>query len=381
MKLHLKRRLQAGLALICTFAMTLSLSTPYICAEDKASLENKTSDLQSQLNGINQELVAISDEIYNTEMQVTITNSEILRSEDSLALARENEAQQYENMKTRIKYMYENGNSTLLEMLFSAENMTDFLNKADFVQNISDYDRQMVDELRKTQADIENQQTSLQNQRNSLSELQSQLQARQSELETKAAATSTDLNAFQAQLQQIRKQEADEAAAKAAAEQEAAQKAAQQQAAQQNTPSGGNSTGGNSGGSISTGGTVIGGGSSVPADKGELDILAAIIQCEAYQEYNSMLAVATVILNRVNDSRFPNSVKGVVYATGQFEPVSSGRLDYVLNTGPTPLAYQVAQDALNGARVAEVADCYYFLYAGSGHSGINIGGNVFFPHW
>ena len=72
---------------------------------------------------------------------------------------------------------------------------------------------------------------------------------------------------------------------------------------------------------------------------------------------------------------------GVVYAAGQFEPAFSGRLEYVLNAGPTSLSYQVAQDAINGARLAEVADCYYFLYAGTGHPGINIGGNVFFPSW
>ncbi len=40
-------------------------------------------------------------------------------------------------MKTRIKYMYENGNASLLEMLFSAKNMTDLLNKADFIEEAS----------------------------------------------------------------------------------------------------------------------------------------------------------------------------------------------------------------------------------------------------
>ena len=78
-------------------------------------------------------------------------------------------------------------------------------------------------------------------------------------------------------------------------------------------------------------------------------------------------------MNRVYDSRFPNSISGVVYAAGQFEPAFSGRLEYVLNAGPTSLSYQVAQDAINGARLAEVA--------GTGHPGINIGGNVFFPSW
>lgn len=74
-------------------------------------------------------LTVIRDQITTTQMQVEITNGEILRTQEALATAQADEAKQYEDMKTRIKYMYETGNATLLEMLFSAETMTDFLNK------------------------------------------------------------------------------------------------------------------------------------------------------------------------------------------------------------------------------------------------------------
>ena len=394
MNLHTKRRLKAGVALLCSATMTFALATPYSFADEKETLENKTSDLQSQLAGINQDLLKISDEISDTQMRVTIVNSEILRSEDELTISQQNEDQQYENMKSRIKYMYENGNSSMLELLFSAESMSDLLNKADFIQNISQYDRDMLNELQNIHADIENQKMALQNQQASLNNLENELQQHQAELQQKADETSTDLAQFQAQLQQIREQEAAKAAAEAAAkaQQEAAAKAQQQAQASANASSSGNTTssnttngsgsansGSSNSGNNTSGGTTNNSGSS--ANKSDLDLLAAIIQCEAYQNYDSLLAVATVIMNRVYDSRFPNSISGVVYAAGQFEPAFSGRLEYVLNAGPTSLSYQVAKDAINGARLAEVADCYYFLYAGTGHSGINIGGNVFFPSW
>ena len=399
MNLHTKRRLKAGVAFLCSATMTFALATPYSFADEKETLENKTSDLQSQLAGINQDLLKISDEISDTQMRVTIVNSEILRSEDELTISQQNEDQQYENMKSRIKYMYENGNSNMLELLFSAESMSDFLNKADFIQNISQYDRDMLSELQNIHADIENQKMALQNQQASLNNLENELQQQQAALQQKADETSTDLAQFQAQLQQIREQEAAKAAAEAAAkaQQEAAAKAQQQAQASANASSSGNTTssnttnnsgsansgssnpGSSNSGNNASGGSTNNSGSS--ANKSDLDLLAAIIQCEAYQNYDSLLAVATVIMNRVYDSRFPNSISGVVYAAGQFEPAFSGRLEYVLNVGPTSLSYQVAQDAINGARLAEVADCYYFLYAGTGHSGINIGGNVFFPSW
>ena len=123
-------------------------------------------------------------------------------------------------------------------------------------------------------------------------------------------------------------------------------------------------------------------GGAINATADDITLLAAIIQCEAHQEYNSLLAVATVIMNRVEDPRFPNSVSGVIYAQGQFEPVWTGRLQNVIDSGPTALSMQVAQDAINGARLAAVSDCYFFLYAGStNRPGVNIGGNLFFPSW
>ena len=130
-----------------------------------------------------------------------------------------------------------------------------------------------------------------------------------------------------------------------------------------------------------SGGDIIQGGGS-DATHDELTTFAALLDCEAIHDYNSMLAVATVIMNRVESPLFPNSIHGVIYATGQFEPVWSGRLDSVLNSGPSSLAIQVAQDAVNGARLSSVIDCYFFLYAGgTDRPGVNVGGNLFFQSW
>ena len=384
MKSCLKRRLQTGTALICSLAMAFSV-LPVSAEESTQSLESKTSDLAGQLAGINQELVAISDQISTTEMQVEITNGEIQRTKDSLADTQAKEAQQYNDMKTRIKYMYETGSASLLEMLFSAEDMTDFLNKADFIQNISDYDRKMLTELQETKNQIAEEEKTLQAQQDSLVSLQTSLDKKHSDLEAKAAATSTDLATFQAQLAALRAQEAAELEAKRQQELQQQQQQEQQQESDKPSSGDGNSTvtptpptpptTPDSGGDI-----IQGGGSDATHD--ELTTFAALLDCEAIHDYNSMLAVATVIMNRVESPLFPNSIHGVIYATGQFEPVWSGRLDSVLNSGPSSLALQVAQDAVNGARLSSVIDCYFFLYAGgTDRPGVNVGGNLFFQSW
>ena len=76
-------------------------------------------------------------------------------------------------------------------------------------------------------------------------------------------------------------------------------------------------------------------------------LLACLIQCES-GTYEGQLAVANVILNRVNSSKYPNSISGVIYAAGQFGPVSSGSLARRLEKGPSATAMQAATDALNG---------------------------------
>lgn len=215
----MKRRVQALLAFLLTSVMLL-LSLP-VFADDIESLESKTSDLQIQLDGINQDLLRISDEIASTETAIEDANNEMFRIQDSLAISRENETRQYEDMKTRIKYMYENGNNNLLELLFSAENMSDFLNRAEFIQNISSYDREKLENLRSVQKGIEQQEADLQAKQNSLTELEAQLKQQQEALNQKAVETSTDLAEFNQQLQALRAEQARIAAEEARRAEEA----------------------------------------------------------------------------------------------------------------------------------------------------------------
>ncbi|MCI8403153.1 MAG: SH3 domain-containing protein [Lachnospiraceae bacterium] len=79
----------------------------------------------------------------------------------------------------------------------------------------------------------------------------------------------------------------------------------------------------------------------------DLTLLACLIQCES-GSYEGQLAVANVILNRVNSSKYPNSISGVIYAAGQFSPVKSGKLAARLAKGPSDTALQAASDALAG---------------------------------
>ena len=111
----------------------------------------------------------------------------------------------------------------------------------------------------------------------------------------------------------------------------------------------------------------------------ELTLLAGIIEAEAGSvSYPGMVAVGSVVMNRVSSPNFSNTIEGVIYSPYQFEPVSIGTYAVILARGPAESCYQAAEDVLNGKR--NVPN-YYFKAAWyaeeHGISGVNIGGNVF----
>ncbi len=333
MAFYKKSKLHTGTALICSLAIVFS-ALPVYATDTIDNLQNQTSALENELKGINQDILTLSEKISDTEMQVEILNSDIDKTQDDLEKAQKNEDQQYEDMKSRIKYMYEHGSATMLEMLFSAENMSDFLNKADFIENFSNYDRKALNDLKDIHQQIADQKADLEAQQASMKDLQNQLQTQQTQLQAKAAATSTNLNEVNAKLQKAKEEEAARQAEEARKQAESrckAEAAAKAKAAASANKANTSSFSGNSGnsGSSSSGSSSSSGGSnsSGSAIADDLTLLAAILQCEAHYDYESMLAVATVIMNRVYSSRFPNSVfHGVIYAQGQFAPVWTGSL-------------------------------------------------------
>ena len=79
----------------------------------------------------------------------------------------------------------------------------------------------------------------------------------------------------------------------------------------------------------------------------DIQLMARAINGEARGEtYEGQVAVGAVILNRVKDSRFPNTISGVIYQSGAFTAVSDGQINATISEGST--VYKAAQDAMNG---------------------------------
>ncbi len=115
---------------------------------------------------------------------------------------------------------------------------------------------------------------------------------------------------------------------------------------------------------------------AVSADADEVKLLAALIQCEAgNQPYEGRVGVGAVVLNRVKSGAYPNTIYGVIYASGQFTPAQNGMVAKVYNSGKIGDAnYQAAQAAINGETT--VGSATHFRRV-NGREGIIIGAHVF----
>ena len=105
-------------------------------------------------------------------------------------------------------------------------------------------------------------------------------------------------------------------------------------------------------------------------------LLAALIYCEAGNEtYNGQLAVGAVVMNRVRSGAYPNTISGVIFASGQFTPALNGKVARVYTNGNIPdSCYQAATASINGE--TNVGGATHFRRAGN-HDGIQVDNQVF----
>lgn len=400
--------------------------------EAKKKLEASIGDMNSDLGDIGSSIEEIQDKISGTEAKIT-------ESEQLLADAQAVADKQYADMKKRIQFMYENSDSSIWITLLEAGSFAEFVNRVQYIADVSTYDRNMLNTYQKTQQTIASYKDTLEQQKTELLASQEELKnkendlnqviaSRQSELEdTSDAQQESQQQADQyadqiAAMEEFERQMEEQKAAEDAAnmamikqqeeelrqEQEAAkqrrEEAKRQQQAQNPDNAGGtsgsNQSGDNNGGtdaqpgaggnnsSDNTGNTTDPGTTDPGTDtdiddnpfadvsESEVYLLACIIDCESEGEpYAGQLAVGSVVLNRVESKYFPDTITGVIYQKNQFSPVASGRLAYMLNRGPTASCMKAAREVLGGNRTVS---CLYFRVNTGVISGTVIGHHVFY---
>jgi len=325
------------------------------------NIASQKASLESTLSTLNDELSSISTDMESIQSQISDMNSSISQTESNLEAARADEANQYNNMKLRIKYSYENGSFSYLAAILESDNIGELMNRADEVSQLNIYDRSMLNEYVATKNTIAAEEEQLVTDRESLTALQNDLSTKQAAASNQIAATTASISQFSDQLT------AAEADAQAYEDQLNAEKAAQ--AASVKSVSYSSSSSDSDSYSYDA--------PAIPVTDSDTNMLAAIICCEAgNQSYEGQVAVGSVVMNRVRSSRFPSTISGVIYQSGQFSPVASGRFAMVLASGSYSYCIPAAQDALSGTDVTGGA--LFFCRNYGTIDGLVIGDHVFY---
>ena len=175
----MKRRL---LQTLITCVVMSSLIVVPVCAsptEDKETLEAKKSEAEAQAASVNEELVSLLVDFNALKQDMATQEDRIAQAETDLAKAKEEEEKQYEDMKLRIKYMYEQGDATFFETMVDSSSYADLVNKAEYVKNVHDYDRDKLNEYVETKNEVQTLKTELESG-------QAEMESMASEMETAA---------------------------------------------------------------------------------------------------------------------------------------------------------------------------------------------------
>ena len=141
-----------------------------------APLTGYATDLENQASSLNNELDTLKTELSQTIAAIEETADEIEQQKQDLSEAEANKQQQYEDMKLRIKYMYENGSYSMLQTIIESDSLASLQTNIEYVRTISEYDHDMLDKYEEAYREVEEKDSALQAKRSELSELQTSLE-------------------------------------------------------------------------------------------------------------------------------------------------------------------------------------------------------------
>ncbi|RGG49985.1 C40 family peptidase [Roseburia sp. AF20-18LB] len=246
---------------------------------DIENIQSQQQELQSQIDALDADLVNIIMNLDILEGELSDKQTELDNVTAQLAQAQEDEQNQYDAMKKRIVYMYENGDDSYIEALVGATDFSDLLNRLEYAQQIYDYDRNLLTQYQETVQQVADLKSQVETEKAELEEVQQSYQEQQASYESMIAEKQSQMSDFDTQLASAQslaaqyKATVDEQNEIIRQEQAAAAAAAAQNnnkgnntttANNNNGNTTGNNNGSNTGGDSTTGGSTGGGGLNPP---------------------------------------------------------------------------------------------------------------------
>ena len=181
--------------------------------EELDEVNDRMDEIEDQREAVEEEITVLDTQLVDILTSISICEDEIAAKEDEidvvkveLAAAEEREQQQYADMKTRIRFMYEKGDQTYIDIFLNSSSLPDMLNKASYVEELYAYDRQLLDEYEATKLEVIAYKEQLELEEANLITSKNELKEQQEYLETLLAQKRATVSNFDEQLVEAKAQ-------------------------------------------------------------------------------------------------------------------------------------------------------------------------------
>ena len=213
-------------ALVLSMAIVSVVVEP-VCATTISDLETQIQQNQNALNNLNNQIDDMESAQELLEEEISDLNAEMINLMTSIGLLEDNIAQkeidiaaaeveyqnalatelkQYEEMLIRIQFMYEQGDTNLLSMLFGVGSFSDMLNKVDYIEQLYSYDRQQLQTYQETTVKVDEMKTNLETERANLLTEKATLSEQEKELDTILAKKKAEVKNYEAMVKEAQKE-------------------------------------------------------------------------------------------------------------------------------------------------------------------------------
>ena len=273
-------------------------------------LEKSKDDLEKYIVSLNETTSEIEAVLEDLENQIQEKNDQIEDANSKMA-----------NIDEIIAEQYESNDASYIDVIVSSDSMGQIFERMEYVSAIAEYDKKKMEEYKNNLLEAKNIKEELESEKAELDKLISDEEAQKANLEKAMADAAKNFASNQEKIEEaMAKAEAIEAEIEASKntveklkEEEERRKQEEERRKQE-----------------LANGTV----NKIPYQQldGDIKRMAAIIWCEARGEsYEGQVAVGTVVMNRVESPRFPNTIEGVISQKGQFSPYKSGKYALALS--------------------------------------------------
>ena len=167
--------------------------TPVMAAPEIEELEQEEQAAKDSVEALKSQLAETIGKISELEKNLVDKGKEVIQAKENLAKAEQTEKKQYEDMKLRIQFMYEQGDDSLLEALMTAESFTDLVNKAEYIQSVHSYDREKLEDYIEARQDVYAKKTALEEEQKSMEALKTDFQAEEDHLNEMIASKQAEV--------------------------------------------------------------------------------------------------------------------------------------------------------------------------------------------